>query len=193
MTSHRRALLLRAGVIAALAVGPLALASPAFAAPEDLTIQLSTASFDMKGGDSRALTVRLTNPGNAPETVTVVVDAPSEFSNEVTIETSVGGCSGGGSTHVRSPGVVGPGKPGPNTKDLDFTLRAKSPITSVQPDQTKTGAGSVSIEFSPNSNQDKAFSVKLHGPAQVQSVTEVSGTVADSTTGAVVKAATVTL
>lgn len=196
MTSHLRAVLLRTGVVAVLAAGAMGVVTtPAYAAPEDLTITLSTGSFDLDPGESLPLTVRLTNSKDTEETVTVLVGAPNNLGGDVTIETSVAGCAVFGTTSVRCTGVMVPKKTGTNgTKDLEFTLKAKSSLTSIQPGGSpKTGSGSVSIEFSNNNGQAKSFSVTLRPPAVAAPVKSVSGQVTDSTNGTPVKAATVTL
>jgi hypothetical protein len=185
VTTHRRALLLRAGVVIALVAGGLVVAAPAQAAPGDVTMQLSQGNFDLNPGDKRGLTVRLTNAGNQNQSAKISVSGPGALGGDVTIQTSDPGCTGSGSTGVNCTVDV----PKDNgTKDVALTLVAKNPVSLGQ-GQTKQDNGSVALEF----GETKNFSVTLHGPSQAPMVTEVSGTVTDGTTGQAVKDALVVM
>jgi len=188
VTAHRRALLFRAGAVAVLATGALfGIATPAFAA---VTVDLSSASFDMNAGDTKNITVTL---GGGPDTVTVTFTAPSANGN-ITLKTVPEGCNGAGGTISNCNGVV---VPDTGTKNLTFQVQAKSPST-LQPGQDLNDqGGSVSAS---NGGENKSFRINLKAPTAVPTtaaatptVTEVSGTVNDSTTGKTIKGAQVVM
>jgi hypothetical protein len=196
-----------AAALAGAAVAPLASAAPASAAPS-LTVELSPASVDMKGGDTRSLTVKLTNAG-PPARVTLTAAAPGDLSGDVTLASSDSACSGSGSTVGCTVDV-----PADAQKSVVFTLAAKNP-DSLGAGQSRTDSSGAVTAAGPLASTKLSYTVTLHGPPQspTQSssgstrsssgssgsrsgsagVTEVSGTVLDAGTNQPVPAATVVL
>ncbi|MDG6107439.1 carboxypeptidase regulatory-like domain-containing protein [Dactylosporangium aurantiacum] len=161
------------------------LASPAAAA---VNIAVQPGSFDMNPGDSKNVVVQLS--GDKTDGVAVTFTAPSANGN-ITIKSvpADAGCDSPGGTTVTCSSVDVPQN---GSKNLTFVLQAKSPST-LQPGQSLNDqAGSVT-----GGGASGSYKVNLKGPAQtapaVQTVQEVSGTVNDSTTGKVLKGASVTM
>jgi hypothetical protein len=177
----RRAALAGVGVVAAV-IGTLAVAAPAYA--DDVNVQLSQNSFDMSAGDTKQLTVRLENTTNQATVARVTVNSPSGL-GDVQLRSGDDGCNGSGNS-VSCAVPLGANK----SKDIGFSLSARNP-SSLQPGDTKQGSGSVQLDF----GGQKSFNVTLHGPAQTQapSVSQVSGTVRDITSGTPIKGAVVVL
>jgi hypothetical protein len=180
-------------------------ATPAFAAPS-LTVELSPGSFDMKGGDTRSMTVKLTNSGPLAR-VTLTATAPTGLGGDVTLASSDSACSGSGSTVTCTVDIVGDAQ-----KNVVLTLAAKNP-DSLGAGQSRTDtSGAVTATMGLGSTK-LAYAVTLHGPPQAQAssapassgaartstgsatkgVSEVSGTVVDSGTSQPVPGATVVL
>jgi len=195
----RRGFALRAvGVIAAALAGvvaPFPAAATAFAAPT-LTVELSPGSFDMKGGDTRSMTVKLTNAG-PPARVSMTVSAPTGLNGDVSLANSDSSCSGSGSTVVCTVAVGADAQ-----KNVVFTLTAKNP-DSLGAGQSRTDtSGAITAAVGPGTTT-LSYAVTLHGlpqtsaPSQSQGqsagVAEVSGTVVDSGTAQPVPGATVVL
>ena len=187
VTTHRRALLLRAGAAAVLVTGGLVagLASPAAAA---VTISVQPGSFDMNPGDSKNVVVQFS--GDKTDDVAVTFTAPSANGN-ITIKSVPGdvGCDSPGGTSVTCSDVDVPQN---GSKSLTFVLQAKSPST-LQPGQSLNDqTGSVT-----GGGANGSYKINLKGPAQTapatQTVQEVSGTVNDSTTGKTLKGASVNM
>lgn len=186
MTAHRRALLLKAGAVAVLATGALlGISTPAFAAT---TVDLSQTSLDMNAGDVKIIDVNL--GGDPDNNVDVTFTAPSANGN-ITIKSAPSGCNISNGTVANCNNLVVV-----TTLKLTFQLQAKSPST-LQPGQNLTDQpGSVSA----SGGETKSFKVNLKGPgaapttqAATPTVTEVSGTVTDSTTGKTLKGAQVVM
>ncbi len=188
MTTHRRALLLRAGAAAVLVTSALVtgLASPAAAA---VTISVQPGSIDMNPGDTKNVVVQFS--GDKTDDVAVTFTAPSANGN-ITIKAvpDGAGCDSPGGNSVTCSDVDVPQN---GNRSLTFQLQAKNPST-LQPGQNLNDqSGSVT-----GGGANGTYKVNLKGPAAAtqpasQTVTEVSGTVNDSTTGKGVKGATVVL
>jgi hypothetical protein len=179
-------------VAAALAGAAIGVAAPA-PAYADVTAQVSPASVDMKGGDSRTLTLKLTNAG-PPNRATVTATAPTGLNGDVTIKSADSACSGSGSSVVCTVDLAADSQ-----KSVVFTLVAKNP-DSLGTGQSRTDtSGTVAVAL-PLRSATLTYAVTLHGPAASSSttqsasgVTQVSGSVVDSGTGAPVGSATVEL
>jgi hypothetical protein len=187
VTTHRRALLLRAGAAAVLVTGGLVtgLASPAAAA---VTISVQTGSFDMNPGDTKNVVVQFS--GDKTDDVAVTFTAPSANGN-ITIKAvpSDAGCDSPGGTSVTCTDVDVPQN---GSKSLSFQVTAKSPST-LQPGQSLNNQqGSIT-----GGGASGSYTINLKGPPQTAvatpTVTEVSGTVNDSTTGKAIKGAQVAM
>jgi hypothetical protein len=171
-----RVLILRAAVVVAAALaGAAVTAAPAWAAP-GVTVQLSPTSFDMKGGDSRTLTVKLTNSGPLAR-IDLAVTAPSGLTGDVTVSSSDSSCSGSGSAVSCTVDILGNGQ-----KTVLFTLKAKNP-DSLGTGQSRTDtSGTVSATVATGSTQ-LSYPVTLHGPAQTQTKTATPGGTGTATGG----------
>ncbi len=165
LMARRRDCALGAAVVvaAALAGAAAGAAAPAYAAP-GLTVAVSPTSVDMKGGDSRAVTVKLTNAG-PPERATVTATAPSGLAGDVTVAGSDSACSGSGSTVSCTVDLPPDGQ-----KAVVVTLTAKNP-DSLGTGQARTDTtGSVSVSAGLRTTS-ASYAVTLHGPAPAQSPT----------------------
>ncbi|MEV4508089.1 carboxypeptidase regulatory-like domain-containing protein [Dactylosporangium sp. NPDC049525] len=187
MTTHRRALLLRAGAAAVLVTGGLVtgLASPAAAA---VTIAVQTGSFDMNPGDTKNVVVQFS--GDKTDDVAVTFTAPSANGN-ITIKAvpADAGCDSPGGNTVTCTDVDVPQN---GTKNLTFQVQAKTPSTLQPGASLNNQQGSIS-----GGGANGSYTINLKGPPQTAAatptVTEVSGTVNDSTTGKAIKGASVAM
>ncbi|MFC4041570.1 carboxypeptidase regulatory-like domain-containing protein [Dactylosporangium siamense] len=183
-------MLLRAGAAAVLVTGTLiaTVATPAFAA---VTSSVSTGSFEINPGETKNVTITLTNSDGQPDTVKVGVSVNNgNLSVKGVAATGVTGCDSGGATAECAAVVV----PGNGTKDVSFQVSAKSP-GNIPAGSSQQAEVSVT---SPSAQGNSKVTITAKGPAAQtapasQTVTEVSGTVTDSTTGKGVKGATVVL
>jgi Carboxypeptidase regulatory-like domain len=185
------------GIAAVLAgvVVTVPAATPGYAAPS-LTMQLSPSSVDLGGGDSRTMTVTLTNSG-LPARVRLTVSAPTGLSGDVGVSSADSSCTGSGTTLSCTVDLAA----GSRTS-VAFSLTAKNP-DSVGTGQHRTDTtGTVVAAVGPESTT-LPYTVTLRGPAASASpgqaasgssgVSEVSGTVVDASTGQPVPGATVDL
>ncbi|WP_344404900.1 carboxypeptidase-like regulatory domain-containing protein, partial [Dactylosporangium fulvum] len=169
--------------MAVLAAGALlGVATPAFA---ETTVKLQSSSFDMNAGETKSLVVTVTS--DTPTMTVVTVDVPSANGN-----LTVSGCGSSGSTSVTCSDVAVT----PGGKTLTFQIVAKSPST-LQPGQNLSDQQG-SVKVGATDPVAAGFKINLKGPAAppsqaAQTVTEVSGTVTDSGTGAVIKGAQVVM
>jgi len=145
-------------VVAAALAGAAVAAAPASAAP-GVSVQLSPTSFDLKGGDSRALTVKLTNSGPLAR-ISLTVTAPTGLHGDVAVASSDSSCSGSGTAVSCTVDIVGSGQ-----KSVVCTLTAKNP-DSLAAGQSRTDtSGTVSATVAAGSTT-LSYPVTLHGPAQ---------------------------
>ena len=164
LPAHRRVLILRAAVVVAAALaGAAVCAAPASAAP-GVAVQLSPTSFDMKGGDSRTLTVKLTNSGLLAR-IDLTVTAPAGLSGDVTVASSDSSCSGSGSSVSCAVEILGDGQ-----KSVVFTLKAKNP-DSLGAGQSRTDTSGIVSASTATGSTQLSYPVTLHGPAQTQTRT----------------------
>jgi hypothetical protein len=188
VTMHRRALLLRAGVVATLAAGALAVASPAFA-DDQVSVTVAPNSFDLNPGQALDFVAEVKNTTDNSSSVIVVVSAPGSFNGDVIIATAPSACTGAPGTTVSCNVTVD----GHKSVQLGFKIGAKTNPSSVQTGETKQGQGSIKVTMPGGGNDTKSFNATLHGPAQAPTVPQVVGSVRDSTTGQPIKDATVVL
>jgi hypothetical protein len=189
VTTHRRALLLRAGAAAVLVTGALigTAATPAFAA---VTSNVTTGAFDINPGETKNISIALSNNDGNAETVTVKVGVNNGTLSVKGVEgNGVGGCDSGGASAECAAVVV----PANGNKTVTFQVIAKNP-GSVPAGTTQQAEATVTA---PGLTGSGKVNINAKGPAATQApantVTEVSGTVNDSTTGKALKGATVTM
>jgi hypothetical protein len=170
-------------VVLVLAMGALAVGSPAFAGTVGVAVTSQFTPFNP--GDTQSLKIRVTSSG--PSSVTVSVTGLSNFTAQ--------GCDPGGdsSCTVRF---------GANetSKDISFSVTATG---SVDTGQSKTDHGTVIAQqpgglLGGGSSAHATFDATLKGPQPAQptqptSVPEVSGVVRDMTTGSPIGSAMVVL
>jgi hypothetical protein len=193
VTTHRKTLV-RAGVAAVVALGALVVAPPAYAAPGASTVQVSLGQLaDFAPGQTQSLSVTVTlsggDSGTNPVNVALGWSRPSSFT--VVDQT---GCDGGGGSSCRIDFGGGSGQ-----RKISFSLKAPA---SVDPGQSKTEHGTVTAQAGgggllggggPKDSANFDATVKGSQPTQAPTVTQLTGTVKDSTTGSPVKNAVVML
>lgn len=168
----------------------LGLAAPAYA-DGSLTVKIQGNLSDFNPGQSQDLKVNISDSGDIVGASTIKVTL-SGLGNDFSV-TAPDGCSGSGTscTYSASRG----------TKNLDFKIKANN-TNSVLPGSSKTISLSVSaVDTGDDANQDNdGTTFKLKGAAAAASptpkanaVTEIAGTVKDSSTGAAIPDARVTL
>src|SRR6266545_1637755 len=192
VTRHRRALLLRASVVAMLVAGAVAaFGTPAFAAPE---VQIAITSGNpvtlQVGGGTKQLIVQVKNTGN-PEApgVKISIDVPLD-EMQVTIGDPVpNGCVRTGNHLACDVGTLAPDGANPWSRTVQIKPPASSSLRPGQ--ETPPAQGTINIES--GGSGTKTFNVTLRGPSASPVVPEVSGTVIDSTTAAPIRDAEVTL
>jgi hypothetical protein len=156
---NRGRVFLRAAVwVAAALTGAAVAAGPASAAP-GVSVQLSPTSFDLKGGDSRSLTVKVTNSGPLAR-ISLTVAAPTGLSGDVTVASSDSSCSGSGSTVSCTVDILGNGQ-----KSVVFTLTVRNP-DSLAAGQSRTDTSGTVSTTTPGGSSTLGYAVTLHGPAQ---------------------------
>lgn len=182
MTTRQRAFV-RAGVVLVLAMGALAVGSPAFA--DSVGVAVTSQFTPFNPGDTQLLKIRVTSSG--PSSVTVSVTGLSNFTAR--------GCDpGGGSSCTVRFGA------NETSKDISFNVTATG---SVDTGQSKTDHGTVIAQqpgglLGGGSSAHATFDATLKGPQPAQptqptSVPEVSGVVRDMTTGSPIGSAMVVL
>jgi hypothetical protein len=182
VTMGRRALV-RAGVVMLLAMGALAVGSPAFAANVGVTVNSQFTPF--KPGDAQLLKITVSNGGAS--SVTVSVSGLRNFT-----ASNPQGCDGGGGSSC----TVSFGG-GNSSKDISFSLTATGNVDSGQ---SRTDHGRVTATQNVllgGGSATAAFDVTLTGPQQTQtqapSIASVSGVVRDAMTSAPLRDALVVL
>jgi hypothetical protein len=174
LMSRPRVFTLGAAVVvaAALAGAAAGAAAPAYAAP-GRTVAVSPSSVDLKGGDSRPVTIKLTSAG-LPDRATVTVTAPTGLAGDVTIASSDSTCSGSGATVTCTVDL-----PPDAQKSVVVTLTAKNP-DSLGAGQSRTDTtGTVSVVTGMRTTS-ASYTVTLHGPAQAQAQPQTSTTAAST-------------
>jgi hypothetical protein len=176
VTAHRRGFLVRVGTtsaVAALAAGVMLLPGmPAYAA-DDLRLQdIGTVNLGV-GGGSQTLTIRIKNEGDSASSgadLTVTVPLAEQ---QVKIGAS-GACRANGNIVTCQVPTLA------SKATQAFTIPLTPPATSgLQPGQEANGKGTAVL----STGDQHDFTVTLRGPNQAQTVTEVSGTTVDITTG----------
>ena len=192
VTTHRRALLLRAGAAAVLVTGALvgATAAPAFAAA-NLAISASNATLTVGGGaQSSTITVRNTGDSAPANDIKFTVDI-AVGAQEITMSTP-GGCSNTSTGFECTIPAADLPADGSKSFTASFTPPGQS---SIPAGQSRDVTGQLKINGAGGGSG--SFKVTLKAPAQTapptQTVQEVSGTVNDSTTGKVLKGASVNM
>lgn len=166
---------MRLAVVGALVSGAVLLP----AAPASAAVNVSPRAFELKPGESREITITVT--GGDAENPQATITVPNELSGEV----SLTGCGENGRTVLDCSGDDFSG--GDNAKQLQIRAAAKNP-SGLQPNQNRQGNITVG-----SGNQDQNISVRVQGPEQAASVTEVTGKVVNQSTGDPVPNAQVTL
>ena len=178
MTAHRRGPLLRLAVVGALVSGAVLLP----AAPALADVNTSPNAMELNPGDNRDITITVSggDADNPQATITV----PNELSGEITLK-GPNGCQGSGT------GVLDCGQQAFEgnqlLKRLTVTVTAKNP-SGLQPGQTRQA--NIAVEVG---NENDNVGVRVKGPQQAASVTEVSGKVVNQATGEGVANAQVSL
>jgi hypothetical protein len=180
VTTHRKTLV-RAGVAAVVALGALVVAPPP-AYADGVTVQVDKLA-DFAPGQTQPLNITLTpKDTKTGSSVTVSLSGLSNFTAD-----KPSGCSGSGSpcTVKFNPGDTAP-------KSVTFNLTATG---NVDPGQSKTDRGVVTASSGLLSSDTATFAATLKSsqPTQAPTVTQLTGTVKDSTTGSPVKNAVVML
>jgi hypothetical protein len=136
------------------------------AAPALAEVAASPGGFDLKPGESREITVTVSNEQNPQATITV----PNDLSGEV----SLSGCGNNGRTLISC-------QPADFSDDdeVKITVAAKNP-SGLQPGQSREG--NITVRGN-NNNDTDTVEVRVTGPQQAASVTEVSGKVVSEATG----------
>src|SRR6266540_4035220 len=136
VTAHRRALLLRAGLVATLAAGALVgAATPAFAAA-DLKVDANDATITV-AGSPQTINVKVTNSGNQPATAVVLtVDVPLSDQG-VTVSNKPAECQQSGTRLTCTIATLADGA----TKNLPISLSPPSQ-SSIPAGQQRDGNGS---------------------------------------------------
>jgi hypothetical protein len=165
---------MRLAVVGALVSGAVLL--PAAPALADVTV--SPGGTEFNPGENRQITIRLTGPDavNPPNQTTITV------SNNLNGEVTLTGCGENGRTVLSCPASAF------EDNELKVTASAKNP-SGLQPGQNREGTISVRAG---NENAG-AVEVRVNGPQQAASVTEVTGKVVNQSTGDPVANAQVTL
>lgn len=187
VTTHRRALLLRVGAAAVLVTGALigTAATPAFAA---VTSSATPGSFDINAGDTKNIVVTLTGGQQDNAVVSISIDSGN---GNLTVKGNGNGCDSGGTTVTCNDVDV----PETGDKVVTFQVQAKNPST-LAAGQNMNGLQATIT--APGLTGSGKVTMNLKGPAAATqpaatTVSEVSGTVTDSTTGKGVKGASVTM
>jgi hypothetical protein len=182
VTTLRRAALAQVGVVAAVAMGTLAVAAPAYAADDKISVSVLPPG-DFNPGDSQTLVVRVDNKGHTNTTVQVSVGGLNNFTVSGASGCDIGG--GGSSCAVKFTASD-------DNKQVNFTLKATG---NVDPGQSKTDHGKVQAASIGGASDSADFSATIKGGQQTQApaVPQVSGTVRDQTTGNPIKGALVVL
>lgn len=190
MTTHLRALLLRSGAAAVLVTGALVgtTAAPAFAAAE-LTISANSPTLTV-GGGAQSSTITVKNSGDAAPADTVEFSVDIEVGSQQIAMSTPPGCSATGTGFKCS---IPANQLMPNDSK-GFTATFTPPgQSSIPAGQQRDVNGQLKIQ----GGGSGSFKVTLKAAAATapatQTVTEVSGTVNDSTTGKALKGATVTM
>jgi Carboxypeptidase regulatory-like domain len=188
VTTHRRALLARASVVAMLVTAAVALfGTPAFA-DDAIGVAVGPSTFDLNPSESRDFGVDVNNKTTARQ-ISIVVQSPSSLSQDLVITGKSTGCTGSGPSVSCTVSFKET-----ESKSFLFTIAAKSTV-SVPNGQSKQGNGTVTASgLGGAGGQDsKQLNITVRGPQGAPVVSEVSGTVVDSTTGSPIKDAEVTL
>lgn len=178
VTTLRRAALAGIGVVAAV-IGTLAVAAPAYAA-DNVAVAVSSPGV-FNPGDAQVLTVQVENKSKVDgASIQLTIGGLNNFTLS-----DPRGCVGSPNACVVT-NVDGGAK-----KTVTFTIRATG---SVDPGQQKTDHGTVTASLAGDTAND-SFDATIKGGAQTQapSVTQVSGTVRDITSGTPIKGAVVVL
>jgi hypothetical protein len=177
VTAHRRAVLLRAGVVAAIVAGVLTgLATPAYAADPTVTVT-SLSSGSLHPGESAELKfdVQISGPG-AP----LDIEVRSNLYPDIALKRNGASCGGA----CRFTETFS------NDETKHYTITVYAPANAnIQQGQQKSGE----LRITAGGSGPVTKAITLVGPEQAPVVPEVSGTVVDSTTNQVVKDAVVGL
>ena len=164
MTAHRRGPLLRLAVVGALVSGAVLLP----AAPALANVNVSPGATELNPGESKQITITLTGADavNPPNQTTITV------SNDLSSEVTLTGCGENGRT------VLSCDADQYDNNQLKVTASAKNP-SGLQPNQNREG----SINVRAGNDNAGSVDVRLQGPKQAASVSEVTGKVVNQSTG----------
>jgi hypothetical protein len=176
------------------ALATLTLAAPAYAEDADLRLEIRTGQLDLVAdGDPQTLTVAVINDGPSPATAPVANFEVPMGGRGVTIGNTSHSCAAvnGPSVIACQVGAMNPGQ------TIDVTVELKPPgEDAVQPGENVSENGNAWVSNpaggDPNNGNDGgSFNVTLTSEEQQGSVSEVSGTVVDGSSGQPIEGATV--
>ncbi|NJC69077.1 hypothetical protein HC031_04965 [Planosporangium thailandense] len=179
MTRHPKALM-GAGVAGIAALGALAIAGPAYADPGTVTVKVGSLP-DFAPNQQQTLNVTVTETSPAAK-VTLTLPNPTNAT------ATAADCQGWDGVRCTLTFTA------PSSKTVRITLQATG---NVDPGQSKQIQGTVTANDTTGASDSGSFSATVKGPqpspTKAPTVTQVTGTVKDSTTGAAVKNALVAL
>jgi hypothetical protein len=195
VSAHRAAWALRAGLTAALVAGLVAVAAtPAHAEPKLQIDNISRVDLQV-GGGSKTVNLRLQNQaqGNAEENtateVALTLTTPLDHRG-VHIASAASGCTLT-NNNTRMECNIGDIPGGSEwTGVVQLAVHGNS---NLPPGQTDEGPAQIAVSSTNTSVSPRNFTVRLQGPEQAPTVTEVSGTLVDVDTGEPIPNATVIL
>jgi hypothetical protein len=159
------------GAATAIAIGVVLV--PALPAYADANLSVA-GSLDFTVTESRTVTIKVTADQKGLNDGSVIIDVRGQVAGAVKMTAE--GCQGSGTNANCKVDLL------PNqSKSFSITLAAAN-AQAVQPGQTVTGQ--LSVQGGNGIDGDKNVNISLKGPQQTQAatVTEVSGTVSDSST-----------
>ncbi|MDT4986886.1 MAG: hypothetical protein QOI74_980, partial [Micromonosporaceae bacterium] len=177
MTKHRTTALAGVGMAVAVAIGTLTVAAPAYAADKVDVSVIAPGTFNP--GDTQLLNIEVTNKTNGPLTVVVSVSGLDNFT-----VSDPQGCAGSPNGCTVAFGVDD------STKQVSFSMKATG-----TPDagQQRTDHGRVTARAPGNDTATDNFDATVKAQPQAPTVTQISGSVRDQTTGIALKGATVAI
>jgi hypothetical protein len=166
-----------AGFGVAVAIGTLVVAAPAYAAEKVDVSVIAPGTFNP--GDTQLLNIEVTNKTNGPLTVVVSVSGLDNFT-----VSDPRGCTGSPNGCTVTFGVDD------STKQVSFSMKATG-----TPDagQQQTDRGRVTARAPGNDTATDNFDATVKAQPQSPTVTQISGSVRDQTTGIALKGATVAI
>jgi hypothetical protein len=153
------------------------------ATPAMAQVDVSPGNMELNPGDNRQVTITLSDDNDPVNNPQATISVEGDIGGEVTLRAN--NCQGSGTGVLDCRGNAFSSND--EERSVTVTVSAKNP-SGLQPNQQRNG--SISIE---SSNGRGNVGVRVRGPQQAASATEVTGTVTDQATGDGVPGAQVSL